>query len=100
MDNDSNHPITQLSLTQNLPTTHALIADLQTQGLAMKRGGAEHMMAHEDFNRNHDNEDLKRKTKQEEFKQDIEFLQSLPSKMKHRLIKRLKHLERHGAIKV
>lgn len=99
LDNDSNHPITQLSLTQNLPTTHALIADLQTQGLAMKRGGAEHMMAHEDFNRNHDNEDLKRKTKQEVFKQDIEFLQSLPSKMKHRLIKRLKHLERHGAIK-
>ena len=31
---------------------------------------------------------------------ELEFLKQLPKKTKHRLVKRLKHLHRHGALKV
>lgn len=82
-----------------MPTTNSLIEDLHNKGLAMKRGGAEHMMIHNDMNTNHD-EDDDHLTKQQDLKEDLIFLKSLPKKMKHRLAKRLKHLERHGAIKV
>ncbi|CAF1339988.1 unnamed protein product [Rotaria socialis] len=95
-DNDSNHPITQLTLTQNMPTTNELIEDLHTKGLAMRRGGAEHMMAHRDTN----NDDGHNRTKQEELKMELEFLKQLPKQMKSRLHQRLKHLQRHGALKV
>ena len=93
MDNDSNHPVSQLSLVQNMPTTNELIEDLHSKGLAMRRGGAEHMMVHKDSN----NDDG---IKQEDSNTELEFLKQLPKKMKHRLVKRLKHLHRHGALKV
>ena len=91
--NDSNDPITQLTLTQNMPTTNELIEDLHSKGLAMRRSGAEHMMVHRDAN-DHD------RTKQDESKMELEFLKQLPKQTKHNLMKRLKHLERHGLIKV
>jgi hypothetical protein len=93
LDNDSNHPISQLTLAQNMPTPNELIEDLHTKGLAMRRGGAEHMMIHKDAH----NDD---RTKQDELKDELQFLKQLPKQMKHRLVKRLKHLERHGALKV
>ncbi|CAF1122425.1 unnamed protein product [Rotaria sp. Silwood1] len=95
-DNDSNHPITQLTLTQNMPTTNELIEDLHTKGLAMRRGGAEHMMVHNDIN----NDNMTNRTKQDELKMELKFLKQLPTSMKHCLIKRLKHLEKHGALKI
>ena len=95
MDNDSNHPISQLFLGQNMPTTNELIDDLHSKGLAMRRGGAEHMMVH-----SVDDDDVKHQTKQDELKMELEFLKQLPRKTKHRLIKRLKHLERQGTLKV
>ncbi|CAF1247850.1 unnamed protein product [Rotaria sordida] len=95
-DNDSNHPISQLTLTQNMPTTNELIEDLHNKGLAMRRGGAEHMIAHSDIN----NDDMTNRGKQDELKTELKFLKQLPTQMKHRLIKRLKHLEKRGAIKV
>lgn len=82
-------------MTQNLPTTNALIEDLQSKGLAMKRGGAEHMMVH-----SRDKDEDKRRNKEEELKIELEFLSQLPHKMKHRLGKRLKHLQREGLIRV
>jgi hypothetical protein len=96
LDNDSNHPISQLTLPQNMPTTNELIEDLHNNGLAMRRGGAEHMMAHKDTN----NEEITHRTKHDESKIELEFLKQLPKKTKHSLIKRLKHLEKHGALKV
>lgn len=101
MDNDSSHPTTQLTLAQSAPTTNELIEDLHSKGLAMRRGGAEHMMLHSDINNNNndDNEKTNNK-KQDELKMEIEFLKQLPRKTKHLLVKRLKHLQRHGAIKV
>ncbi|CAF5154885.1 unnamed protein product, partial [Rotaria sp. Silwood1] len=95
-DNDSNHPITQLTLTQNMPTTNELIEDLHTKGLAMRRGGAEHMMVHNDIN----NDNMTNRTKQDELKMELKFLKQLPTSMKHCLIKRLKHLEKRGALKI
>ncbi|CAF1336632.1 unnamed protein product [Adineta steineri] len=89
-------PISQLSLTQNMPTTNELIKDLHDKGFAMKRNGAEHMMAHRDIN---DNETTNR-SKDDESKFELEFLKRLPKQTKRSLIKRLKHLERHGVIKV
>jgi len=98
LDNDSNHPMGQLSLAQDMPTTNELIEDLHSKGLAMRRGGAEHMMVHKDANNDDDEET--HQTKQDQSKMELEFLKNLPRKMKHRLVKRLKHLERHGALKV
>jgi hypothetical protein len=98
LDNDSNHPISQLTLTQNMPTTNELIEDLHNKGLAMRRGGAEHMMVHSDTN--NDDDETTNRTKQDELKMELDFLKQLPKKTKHHLIKRLKHLERHGALKV
>ncbi len=95
MDNDSNHPISQLTLAQNMPTTNELIEDLHNKGLAMRRGGAEHMMVHTDTN-----DDDDETTKHDELKMELEFLKQLPRTTRHRLVKRLKHLERHGALKV
>ena len=82
-------------MTQNLPTTNALIEDMQSKGLAIKRAGAEHMMVH-----SRDNDDEARRNKDEELKLELEFLTQLPHKMKHRLGKRLKHLQRAGLIRV
>ena len=65
MDNDSNHPVSQLSLAQNMPTTNELIEDLHNKGLAMRRGGAEHMMVHKDSNNEMNG------IKQDEFKYGI-----------------------------
>jgi len=96
LDNDSNHPISQLTLAQNMPTTNELIEDLHSKGLAMRRGGAEHMMVHTNVNDN----DEANQTKQDESRMELEFLKQLPRKTKHHLVKRLKHLERHGALKV
>lgn len=96
LDNDSSHPISQLTLTQNMPTTNELIEDLHNKGLAMRRGGAEHMMVHNDLH--HDQ--TSNQTKQEELKTELEFLRQLPRTMKHHLVKRLKHLEKHGALRV
>ena len=84
--------MTQLGLAQSVPTTNALIADMQTKGLAMKRGGAEHMMAHDDLNRSRDHQEIQRKTKQEELKLEIVFLQFQRKQIKHQLMKLLKHL--------
>lgn len=95
LDTDSNDPIGRLAMTQNIPTTNALIQDLQSQGLAMRRGGAEHMMIHPTER----DEDIRR-TKDEELKMEVEFLKQLPKKMKHHLVKRLKHLQRTGLIRV
>ena len=95
--------MTQLSLAQNMPTTNELINDLHNKGLAMRRGGAEHMMVHADANRRDDDDDDEEesnRTKEEESRMELEFLKNLPRKTKHRLVKRLKHLERHGALKV
>jgi hypothetical protein len=78
-----------------MPTTNQLIEDLHNKGLAMRRGGAEHMMIHKDTN----NETTDR-TKQDELNMELEFLQQLPKQTKHRLAKRLKHLERFGALKI
>jgi len=96
LDTDSNHPISQLTLAQNMPTTNELIEDLHSKGLAMRRGGAEHMMVHADAN----NDDETNQAKQDELRMELEFLKQLPRKTKHLLVKRLKHLERHGALKV
>jgi len=95
LDTDSNDPLARIAMTQNLPTTNALIEDLQSKGLAMKRGGAEHMMVH-----SRDKDEDKRRNKEEELKIELEFLSQLPHKMKHRLGKRLKHLQREGLIRV
>jgi hypothetical protein len=98
LDNDSNHPMGQLSLTQNMPTTNQLIEDLHSKGLAMRRGGAGHMMVHSDAN--HDDDEATDRTKKDQSKMELEFLKNLPRKTKHHLVKRLKHLERQGALKV
>jgi hypothetical protein len=92
----------QLNAAQNMPTTNQLIEDLHSKGLAMRRGGAEHMMIHNDANKDDDDEDNQRTTqiKQEESEMELEFLKQLPRKTRHHLVKRLKHLERHGALKV
>ena len=95
LDNDSNHPMGQLSMVSDMPSTSELIEDLHSKGLAMRRGGAEHMMVHTD-----ENDESTHRTRQEELKMELEFLTQLPKKMKHRLAKRLKHLERHGMLKV
>ena len=76
LDSDSNHPISQLILTSNMPTTNKLIEDLHSKGLVMRRGGAEHMLAH--------NDDTINQVKQDELKMEIEFLKQLPKQMKHR----------------
>ncbi|CAF3351637.1 unnamed protein product [Rotaria sp. Silwood1] len=95
-DNDSNHPITQLTLTQNMPTTNELIEDLHNKDLAMRHADDEHMMVHNDIN----NDNMTNRTKQDELKMELKFLKQLPTSMKHCLIKRLKHLEKHGALKI
>jgi len=102
LDNDSAHPITQLAAPQAIPTTNELIQDLRkTGGLAMRRGGAEHMMRQGDTNDDDTNiDETTQAAKEEEDRMELEFLRQLPKKMKHRLVKRLKHLERHGTIKV
>lgn len=79
-----------------MPTTNELIEDLHNKGLAMRRGGAEHMMIHSDIMNN----DGDNRPKQDEMKMELDFLKQLPKKMKHQLVKRLKHLEKHGALKV
>jgi hypothetical protein len=79
-----------------MPTTNELIENLHNKGLAMRRGGAEHMMVHTDSN----NDEITNRTQFEESKMELEFLKQLPSKTKHSLMKRLQHLERHGALKV
>jgi hypothetical protein len=97
LDNDSNHPAGQLSLAQNMPTTNELIEDLHSKGLAMRRGGAEHMMVHSiDDN----NDEVPHQTRQDELKMELKFLKQLPKQMKHRLVKRLKHLQRQGTLTV
>jgi len=96
LDNDSNHPISQLTLAQNMPTTNELIEDLHNKGLAMRRGGAEHMMVHKDTNV----DETTKPSKHDESKMELEFLKQLPKKTKRSLIKRLKHLEMQGALKV
>jgi hypothetical protein len=88
----------QLTLAENMPTTNELIEDLHSKGLAMRRGGAEHMMVHRDAN--NDDDETANRTKQDQSKMELEFLKNLPKATKHRLVKRLKHLERHGALKV
>ena len=90
----------QLNFAQDMPTTNELIEDLHSKGLAMRRGGAEHMMVHADANRDDEEEDNERRnrSKQDQSKMELDFLKNLPKKTKHRLVKRLKHLERHGAI--
>ncbi|UJR19352.1 hypothetical protein I4U23_022481 [Adineta vaga] len=45
-------PVSQLGLTQNMPTTNELIKDLHDKGFAMRRNTTEHMMAHDDINDN------------------------------------------------
>jgi len=82
-----------------MPTTNELIEDLHNKGYAMRRGGAEHMMVHSDTNKDDDDE-VTNQTKQDECKMELEFLKQLPRQTKHLLIKRLKHLEKHGALKV
>ena len=84
-----------------MPTTNELISDLHNKGLAMRRGGAEHMMVHADANRrDDDDEEQTNRSKEDESRMELAFLENLPRKTKHRLVKRLKHLERHGALKV
>ena len=100
LDNDSNHPAAQLSLAQNMPTTNELINDLHSKGLAMRRGGAEHMMVHADANRSDDDDEGTHQSKAEQAKMELNFLRDLPKKTKHHLAKRLKHLQQHGALKV
>ena len=78
-----------------MPTTNELIEDLHSKGLLMRRGGAEHMMVHSDGN-----DESNHLTRTEECKMELDFLKQLPKKMKHRLVKRLKHLERQGALAV
>jgi len=91
----------QLSVPQAIPTTNQLIQGLRNDGLAMRRGGAEHMMRDTDqkFD-NDDDEQTTRRENEEQLKMELEFLKQLPKKMKHRLVKRLKHLEKRGAIHV
>ena len=76
-------------------TTNELIEDLHGSGLAMRRGGAEHMMIHSDVQ-----DETTQRTKQEDLRMELEFLEQLPSKTKSSLAKRLKHLQRHGLLKV
>jgi len=78
-----------------MPTTNQLIEDLHNKGLAMRRGGGEHMMIHKDTN-----DETTDRTKQEELKMELEFLKQLPKKTKHRLVKRLEHLQRFGALQI
>ncbi|CAF1501333.1 unnamed protein product [Adineta ricciae] len=91
--NDTTDPITQLAMTQNMRSTSDLIDDLQSKGLAMRRNGAEHMMVHQDI-------DLPTSNKSDELKMELNFLKQLPKQTKHSLYKRLKHLHKHGALKV
>jgi hypothetical protein len=92
LDNDSDNPTCRLSLAQNMPSTDELIEDLHSKGLAMRRGGAKHMMVHSD--------EQTHRTRADELKLELEFLRQLPKKMKRGLAKRLKHLERHGLLSV
>lgn len=90
----------QLSLAQNMPTTNELINDLHSKGLAMRRGGAEHMMVHRDANRSDDDDEETSQSKEDQAKMELNFLKDLPRKTKHHLAKRLKHLQRHGGLKI
>lgn len=92
LDNDPNLPAGQMPLSQNIPTTKALIDDLHGKGLVVRRG-ADHIMIHSD-----DRDEDSQRYKAEEDKMQLAFLMDLPQKTKHRLMKRLKHLQRHGLI--
>lgn len=94
--------MTQLSLAQNMPTTNELINDLHSKGLAMRRGGAEHMIAHGNAHRSDDDDDDEKegRSKKDQAQMELNFLRDLPKKTKHHLAKRLKHLQRQGALKV
>ena len=54
-------------------------------------------MVHSDAN--HDDEETKQ-TKEDQAKMELDFLKNLPRKTKSHLIKRLKHLQLQGALKV
>jgi hypothetical protein len=98
LDNDSNHPMGQLTMTQDMPTTNTLIDDLHSQGLAMRRGGAGHMIAHGDAN--NDDDETTNQTKKDQSKAELDFLRNLPKKTRRHLVKRLQHLELQGALRV
>ena len=85
----------QLTMAQNMPTTNALIDDLHSQGLAMRRGGAGHMIIHGDANSDDDDE-----KKKDQSKAELDFLRNLPKKTRHHLVKRLQHLQLQGSLKV
>ena len=57
------------------------------------------MMIHNDTN-NQDDDHTTTQTKQEELKMKVDYLEQSLRKGKHHLYKRLKHLHKHGAIKV
>jgi len=82
---------------QMLQSTNELINDLKNDGLVMKKCVMT-MKDHQQMENNEENEETKQE-KINEHKMELEFLKTLPRKMKHRLIKRLKHLEKNGMFK-
>ncbi|CAF0842676.1 unnamed protein product [Didymodactylos carnosus] len=85
----------QAVVGREIQSTNDLIQNLKNDGLLMKKCV---MMKEnettEGFDDDNDNE--RRREKLEQEKNELNFLQNLPSKMKHRLLKRLKKLERKG----
>ncbi|CAF0914676.1 unnamed protein product [Rotaria sp. Silwood1] len=66
----------------------------------MRHADDEHMMVHNYINNDDDDDDQTNQIKQDELKIELDFIEQLLRKTKYQLYKRLKHLQRHRAIKV